>query len=485
MAASKALLENKRKVLMLDVGTRFPERQQLLADSMAQQPPSEWSPVRSADPLQKRKFNSAYMYETPELPVVLKDAQASASFARGGLSTIWGASVLPYESSDMQGWPELDLAPYYEKVLSFVPLAGKKDALAERFPLYAEPAVLQPGPQALAVLENCARHDSDLRENGMLVGQSRLAVRTAPKREKSGCVYCGLCMSGCPHDLIYSAAQTLDELRRDDNFSYQPGVIVNRVQEDSASPVIHATRNGEKISFSAEKVFLACGVYSTARILLESKGRDELVIKDSQYIIIPCLAKKRGQPGQQHALSQVFIELLDEELGNVHLQLYSFSDLIEQSVASKLGFLYKLLKPLLRPLIERLMVVQGFLHSDVSGSLVARRMDSGLSLEGSKSEGDDKRLARVLLRHSSRLGLFPLLPLVEYGLPGQGFHSGGSFPMSEDPGETESDVLGRPGYENIHVVDSTVLPGIAGTTITLTEMANAYRIADLVSRDTP
>ena len=71
--------------------------------------------------------------------------------------------------------------------------------------------------------------------------------------------------------------------------------------------------------------------------------------------------------------------------------------------------------------------------------------------------------------------------MVEYALPGQGYHSGGSFPMSEQPGEGDSDLLGRCGYENIHLVDSSVLPSIAGTTITLTVMANAYRIAELAS----
>ena len=55
---------------------------------------------------------------------------------------------------------------------------------------------------------------------------------------------------------------------------------------------------------------------------------------------------------------------------------------------------------------------------------------------------------------------------------GGGSHIGSSFPMG-----AKSDTLGRPlGLKRIHLVDSSVLPSIAAQTITLTAMANAYRI---------
>jgi choline dehydrogenase-like flavoprotein len=63
------------------------------------------------------------------------------------------------------------------------------------------------------------------------------------------------------------------------------------------------------------------------------------------------------------------------------------------------------------------------------------------------------------------------------GAPGRGFHTGGTFPMCEDPGSFECDVFGRPGgWRRVHAVDATVLPSIPATTITFTVMANAHRI---------
>ncbi len=50
--------------------------------------------------------------------------------------------------------------------------------------------------------------------------------------------------------------------------------------------------------------------------------------------------------------------------------------------------------------------------------------------------------------------------------------------MRAEPGEFECDRLGRPtGFSRVHVVDATVLLNIPATTITLSVMANAHRIA--------
>ena len=43
---------------------------------------------------------------------------------------------------------------------------------------------------------------------------------------------------------------------------------------------------------------------------------------------------------------------------------------------------------------------------------------------------------------------------------------------------TDSDELGRPfGWKHVHVVDTSVLPSIPGTTVGMLTMANAHRIA--------
>ena len=67
--------------------------------------------------------------------------------------------------------------------------------------------------------------------------------------------------------------------------------------------------------------------------------------------------------------------------------------------------------------------------------------------------------------------------MLRVGLPGRGFHTGGTFPMRAAPGPFEVDGLGRPhGFTRVHLVDSSIFPSLPATTITLSVMANAHRI---------
>lgn len=87
--------------------------------------------------------------------------------------------------------------------------------------------------------------------------------------------------------------------------------------------------------------------------------------------------------------------------------------------------------------------------------------------------------ARRTLGHALRAaGVVPLPAFRRDARLGNSFHCGGSFPMRREPTGLESDVWGRPaGLRRVHLVDASVFPSIPATTITLSVMANAHRIA--------
>jgi choline dehydrogenase-like flavoprotein len=88
------------------------------------------------------------------------------------------------------------------------------------------------------------------------------------------------------------------------------------------------------------------------------------------------------------------------------------------------------------------------------------------------------RAVKKFWTQRSNLRMIPLRPGLQIAPPGRGFHSGGTFPMRSTPGGFQSDLLGRPaGLKRVHVVDASVFPSIPATTITLSVMANARRIA--------
>jgi choline dehydrogenase-like flavoprotein len=162
------------------------------------------------------------------------------------------------------------------------------------------------------------------------------------------------------------------------------------------------------------------------------------------------------------------------------LQLYTHSDIIGEAVRKTLGPL-KMLAPQLE---ERMVIVQGYIHSDESSSIAMTLRRNGgqdcLDLEARKNPATRRTVKRVmneLLRNVLRLGGAALPPMLQMAAPGRGFHNGASFPMRKEPTELETDMLGRPrGWSRLHVVDASALPSIPATTITFSVMANAHRI---------
>ena len=185
-----------------------------------------------------------------------------------------------------------------------------------------------------------------------------------------------------------------------------------------------------------------------------------------------------------HTLSQLFMEINDTKLAaeSVHLQLYTYNDLFRSALARKTRFLYPILKFPVRKVLERLIIFFGYLHSNDSSEIsltVKSGKPASILLEGKPNpvaKQVAKRVVRTLWANRKFLGGIPAVPSL--GLPGDGNHSGGTFPMRRSPGDLETDSLGRPtGFRHVHIVDASVFPSLAAATITLTAMANAHRIA--------
>jgi choline dehydrogenase-like flavoprotein len=165
--------------------------------------------------------------------------------------------------------------------------------------------------------------------------------------------------------------------------------------------------------------------------------------------------------------------------------MYTYHDGFAVDMRKRFGGFAPAFDPVVGRLSRRLIVAQGFLHSDASPSLeiVMRRSGgrSRLALSSTDALQRDPTLARArrrVARIARHVDLVPLMPLARVGAPGSSFHCGGTFPMREHPGDLETDTLGRPsGLSRVHVVDASVFPSVPATTITFSAMANAHRIA--------
>jgi choline dehydrogenase-like flavoprotein len=510
VSCASALLEAGEKVTMLDAGLELESSRRMQVASLQSIPSTSWptesvgflrdgvEATRDGIPM-KLAYGSDFAYRDPTgQPITLDGAYGQPSFARGGLSNVWGASVLPYRTEDMSEWPITagDLAPHYRAVLGMMPFSGRHDGLEEQFPLYHDdPGMLGGSSQAEAFLRDLEVNASKLSAHGVRFGASRLAVQAEGAGGKQGCVHCGKCLYGCPYEFIYNSLHTLEQLRGNSAFTYRPGVVVERLDEVSSQVEVTGRDldGAESFRMRADKVFVACGVLSTARIMLASLDAfgQPIHALDNCYFLLP-LMRYRGQSQalreRLHTLAQVFIEVVDPTIGphRAHLQVYTYNELLREEMARMMGPLRGALPMIQRGVLGRLLLIQGYLHSDQSARIriVLKRGSDGalpsLDLAGEPNKQTRPALAALGRRLWSERGAMkavPISPMLRVGLPGRGFHSGGTFPMRANPGPFEVDVLGRPhGFTRVHVVDASVFPSLPATTITLSVMANAHRI---------
>ncbi len=477
-----------------------------LFDTLAQSEPDEWrrglaDRARNAFPADigrvplKPAYGSLFPYvlEDSDLTVANDNADIVSSLAYGGLSNAWGASILPYRQSDIADWPirVAALEPHYEAVQRFVPVAADHDELVETLPLYTDsPVTLRRGEQATRLLSHLRRHSEGLRAAGFAFGASRLAVAGSDDDPRH-CRYSGMCLYGCPYGSIYNAAHTFDTLRREGRVDYRGQIYVDRLTEANGVVEISFHERGHAAAtgvLSASRVFVACGALSSTRLVLASQAhsRPASPMQDSQYFVIPMVTPRASPVStatQGNTLAQVFLELEGSYVSqhSIHLQMYCYNDIMLSALGRRLRVRSARLERMSRSVVGRLVVIQGFLHSSDSPKL-AISWDAGrLRIAGGDVTAATMRVRSIVRRlaaYGKLLGMMPLPGLLHVGRPGKSNHVGGTLPMRREPGELETDVLGRiPAWKRVHIVDASIFPSVPATTVTLSVMANAHRIA--------
>lgn len=522
VSCAMALVRAGKSVTMVDGGRTLDEASALLAKRMSIQRKEEWS-ASDVEAIQgqiqtsthgvqlKKLFGSDFPYsgvDSIQPTESHRVGHLTASLAVGGFSNVWGAAALQYGNKEFQGWPigQKEFAAAYREVCRFMPIASERDELDLLYPRCSDgPGPLRRSRQAEGILRGFEQQRERLRRAGIVFGGPRLAVRPHTAEagrvlDLAGCSYCGQCLFGCPYGHVYSSVQTLQELKAYPSFRHVPGFVVDRFEERGESVTIfgRGVSNGAEASITGSKLFLAAGVVSSARILLAAVpdfGRT-VRMRTSEYFMLPLVTFRNfwgGRNDSLHTLSQIFLECVDDKVSphTVHMQMYTFSEMFRIAL-DQLGAGGRLLTwPFRSQLLGRLCVIQGYLHSDESSSidvsLTGDDMRNTLRMVGNPSNQGRRVIRRLMAKLClvlPRCGLIPLLPMMKIGLPGEGRHAGGAFPMSARPGPCEVDLQCRPsGLRHVHVVDASVFPTIPAATITLTAMANAYRVGQSVASE--
>jgi choline dehydrogenase-like flavoprotein len=508
-AAALVLTRGGRcEVEILDIGQQLESERNELLDEIRDTRPSEW-PERARRELsthpvaqpngelpQKSIFGSDFPFrdagQLEALTVEQGGNMRAISGAFGGFSNAWGAQVMPFSRPTLEAWPiGYDaMVPHYKAILEHIPFAGADDDYSEWFPLLASAEPLPTlAPPAAAALARYAARRTLVRGRGVTMGVARLALDSAR------CVECGLCLTGCPYGLIYSASQTLQPLVEKRVVSYRDGVLVIRVGEDEQGCWVDARdlRTGSVERLRTDRILLACGGLGTTRIVLNSLERERAgaTLKEAVQFVVPFVSARGHRDPRTYStftLNQfnMLVEYGRPGLDLAQIHLYPYNPAFEEAVPAPLSRSQATRTAVLR----RVTAGLGYLPSWASPAVevkAERATGDGLPaihLSAASNTSTRGALLRVIAKMCAvapALDLWPVLPSLRLSGPAKSYHFGGSFPHVERAareGALETDALGRPAeWERVHLIDASVFPTVAATTFTLTVMANAHRIA--------
>ena len=430
----------------------------------------------------KTRLGQDYVYRRfSEKPKInLEELRLPTSFAYGGLSNVWGATMLPFSHMDITSWPDFmqDLDEYYLQVASNIPISQHSWKNSEFYKRYSNREGMYLSKNITQILERGLDVHRETELSPM-----PLAVRTSNFSDK-GCIYCNQCLKGCPSDYIWRSTHAFDSILKTEKVKYISGARVLSVSKISTTLDIKYQDASKEIRTvgNFDHIFLGTGPIESFRISSTSGLMEKRTAsKDSNTFLIPFinLARQSEEYSDGYSLSQAYLRCNSSNGNLIHTQFYVYSEALLDKAILDNSLLKLFPRKFLRFFLKRMMFGIAYLSSSESIGLEFE-LDTEGEVHVSASSNPEINL-RSLSRKNQILNfgvlcylrLIPLIPLIRRLDPGAGAHFGCWAPAG-----SKTDSLGRLNPDwNLHIIDSSVLPTIPPGPLTFTVMANACRIA--------
>lgn len=403
------------------------------------------------------------------------DLNVFQSMAVGGLSRVWGSLCFPYTNSELLRLdPQIEREDY-EYVSEFMEVAGKLDDLSNIYnfgPLASKPIVFSNLSQKL---ENLYGKTKWFDEKLVLGGLPRIAVQVSGI---TACQSCGLCATGCPWGSIWDAGSALNKLRSRKNFEYQTGFRVEGISPISNGYKVTNFKGDEII---ARRVFVAAGpIGSTILLLRNGLIPSYAKLDDTQLSIIPCIALHKKQSSRNFVLSQ-FILNFQNDVGvtSEFVQITGYNPDLVRRVRGYIPFLKYFPAVLLDKIFRYLAIAMVFQNTNDSNKVRFELIEKKIHITSDKSKKisvANSNNFKLIIQSLRKLRLIPLVKFIQVVGVGESYHLGN---LTDIENKKILGPLGEvPGYENLHVVDSSSLAHIAAGSVTYTSMAHAVHIVE-------
>lgn len=198
----------------------------------------------------------------------------------GGRTNHWNRVALRFAEADFRvrsltgmgsDWPITyqDLAPYYDKVESFIGVYGSREGIPS-----APDGIFQPPPKPRCTDLMVAR---GAKKMGIPCIPGRAAILTRPLNGRPACHFCGQCVRGCRMGSTFSSSQVMIPQAR---ATGRLKVIANAMareltmgKDGRVTGVVYVDKAAKKDErVSARAVMLGASSCESARLLLNSKS---------------------------------------------------------------------------------------------------------------------------------------------------------------------------------------------------------------------
>nr|WP_299171420.1 GMC family oxidoreductase [uncultured Allomuricauda sp.] len=296
--AAKELCENGLKTLVLERGPMVKHREDYPTANMDPWDfPNNGQPTTEDIKKQEKQNRTGYTTRAGSKHWFVNDLEHPYNETKrfdwmrgyhvGGRSIMWGRhsyrwSDIDFEANKKDGvavdWPVRykDIAPWYDKVESYIGVAGEMLGLPQLPDGKFEPMM------ELNCVEQHVREKVSEHFDGRVITAGRVAhINSDKKFEGDGrvrCQYRNRCIRGCPFGAYFSSvSSTLPAAERTGNMTLRPDAIVHEVIYDpdtkkaTGVKVIDRVTKEEHV-FKAKVIFLCASAIASTSILMQSKS---------------------------------------------------------------------------------------------------------------------------------------------------------------------------------------------------------------------
>jgi choline dehydrogenase-like flavoprotein len=414
------------------------------------------------------------------------------SYAKGGLANAWGAGVLRYNDTDLDGFPinASELAPYYEELTKHIGINGQRDDLSDYF---GSTEHLQPplslSPNSADLISRYEKRRAGIRKLGVTIGRTRAAIITKNHRGRPAYQNLGQDFFQPNQRSIYHPGYTLDELIKEETVDYRPGFLVKSYSDDPSGVTVHAENLATRtnLEFRGKKLILAAGAINTARIVLSSNSdyTTTLPLLDNPVSFIPMINLRRlgaALPIYAFAGGELVALYQGPKYPTpVQASFYGLGAPLRTDLVSEFPLPFRSSLTAGKYLLPGLAMLQVF-YPDRPTPKNCLRLNSNGSINFSYTSPPYGVIEKIFIKAFFKLGFISSRFICKYPGPGSSIHYAGCLPMMDRPvNRYQTDRFGKlHSTHHIYVADGANFSRLPSKNHTFTIMANAMRIAEHV-----